>query len=97
MSHAPTPSVSGPTSVSQDFLAMSLAALMPVAGGLLVMIGFLWVSYFGAFLGAAGAVAWGAWWHNKQGSLFPKALQPSSVGGVAALVGLLAVIFAIAL
>jgi hypothetical protein len=97
MNHASVRIQTGPTTVSQDVLAMVLAALMPVAAGLLLMLGFAWFSYFGAFLGAVGAIAGGAWWRNKHGAFFPKTLRAGSVGGIAALVAVIAVLFTFAL
>ena len=98
MSHpddAPAPT--GPTTVQQDLLAAALAGLMPLGDGLLVLIGYVWLDIFGAILGIAGAVAWAVWWRNRRGSFFPKDLTGGSVGGIAALVGLLVVVFALTL
>lgn len=87
----------GPTTVSQDLLAAALGALMTLGAGLLVLIGYSWLSAFGAVLGAAGAIAWGAWWRNKYGRFFPKALQSATVVRLALLVGALALVFAVSL
>lgn len=84
----------GPTTVSQDLLAATLGALMTLGAGLLVLIGYLWLSVFGAVLGVAGVVAWGVWWHKRYGQLFPKELTGRTVARLALLIGVLAVIFA---
>lgn len=85
--------VVGPTTVSQDLRAAALGALMTLGAGLLVLIGYFWLNVFGAFLGAAGAVAWGVWWRNKHGQFFPRDVQGGTVGRVALLVGALAIVF----
>jgi hypothetical protein len=87
----------GPTTVSQDLLAAALGALMTLGAGLLVLIGYFWLSAFGAVLGAAGAIAWGVWWRNKHGQFFPKALQGAFVVRIALLVGALTVVFFVSL
>lgn len=83
----------GPTSVSQDLLATLLAALMPLGGGFMVLLGYAWMGPFGSILGVGGAVAWGYWWFNKHQSFFPKDLRGGSVGGIAALVVVLGLLF----
>lgn len=87
----------GPTTVSQDFLAAALGALMPLGGGLLVLLLFTWMNAFGVILGLGGAAAWGYWWYNKHQAFFPKDLRGGSVGGIAALVALLAALFFLSL
>lgn len=91
------PATTGPTTVSQDVLAATLAALMPLGGGLLLFFGYAWLGPFGVVLGAAGAGGWAYWWYNKHRGFFPKDLRGGSVGGIAALVALVGVLFFIAL
>jgi hypothetical protein len=94
MNHVvPNPSETGPTTVSQDLLAAALAALMPLGAGLLIMIGYAWFGAFGVILGAGAAGAWGYWWRTKHGAFFPKDLGGATVGGIAVLVAVLAVVF----
>ena len=79
-----------PTTVSQDALAAALAALMPLGAGLAVLLGIAWLGPLGGVLGGIGVVWWGFWWHNRHQAFFPEDLRASSVGGVAALVALIA-------
>ncbi|KAA5826744.1 hypothetical protein ABT337_08450 [Saccharopolyspora hirsuta] len=81
-----------PTTASQDALAATLAALMPLGGGLLVALGYSWLDIFGLILGAAGAAGWAFWWRNKHQAFFPKDLRGGSVGGIGALVALITVL-----
>ncbi len=97
MTHAANAPVIGPTTVSQDLLAATLAALMPLGGGLLVLLGYAWFEGFGAVLGAGGAIWWGYWWRNKHQTFFPKDLRGGSVGGIGFLVALIALLFVLAL
>lgn len=92
----PTPA-EGPTTVSQDLLAAALGALMPLGGGLLVLWLYTLMGIFGGIVGLGGAFAWGYWWHNKHQAFFPKDLRGGSVGGIAALVALLAALFFLSL
>lgn len=83
----------GPTTVSQDLLAATLGALMPLGAGILILIGYSWLNIFGAVLGAAGAVAWFVWWRRQKGRFFPKDLAARTVVRMAILVAVLVVIF----
>jgi hypothetical protein len=94
---AEVPKTPVPTTVSQDALAAALAALMPLGAGLLVVLGYAWIGVFGAILGAIGAVAWAFWWRNKHQAFFPGDLRGGSVGGVAALIALIGLLFVLAL
>ncbi|CAM00964.1 hypothetical protein A8924_2049 [Saccharopolyspora erythraea NRRL 2338] len=87
----------GPTTVSQDMLAATLAALMPLGGGFLILWGYAWLDIFGAIVGAALAGGWAFWWRNKHRTFFPKDLRGGSVGGVAVLVALFGLFFFLAL
>jgi hypothetical protein len=87
----------GPTTVSQDLLAAAVGALMPLGAGILTLIGYLWLSFFGAVLGAAGAVVWFVWWRKKHGRFFPTDLPGSTVVRLALLVGGLALVFAVSM
>jgi hypothetical protein len=87
----------GPTTVSQDLLAAAVGALMPLGAGLAIMIGYLWLDVFGAVLGAGAAIGWGVWWYKRRGVLFPKELRGKTVAGVAILVAVLGVVFAVSL
>jgi hypothetical protein len=94
MNHVvPNPSETGPTTVSQDLLAAALAALMPLGAGILITIGYVWIDTFGVILGAGATVAWGYWWRTKHGAFFPKDLNGATVGRIAVLVAVLAVVF----
>lgn len=98
MSDLPSvPASAAPTTVRQDLLAAALGALMVLGGGLLLMFGYAWLEEFGVILGAGGAFAWGYWWRNKHEAFFPKDLRAGSVGGTAALVALVGLLFFLAL
>ncbi|MEV5535572.1 hypothetical protein AB0L13_01840 [Saccharopolyspora shandongensis] len=98
MTHAQnTPVPVGPTTTSQDVLAATLAALLPLGGGMLVMLGYSWLDIFGLILGVAGAAGWGYWWRNKHKSFFPKDLRGGSVGGIGALVAVIGILLFISL
>ncbi|GAA0540283.1 hypothetical protein GCM10011581_48720 [Saccharopolyspora subtropica] len=79
----------GPTTPAQDALAATMAALMPLGGGLLLMLGYAWLGIFGLVLGVAGAAGWAFHWRNKHGAFFPKDLRGGSVGGFGALVAII--------
>lgn len=82
-----------PTTVNQDVLAASLAALMPLGGGLLLVLGYVWVGVFGVILAAAGVGGWAYWWYGKnQQHWFPDDLRGGQVGGIAALVAIITVL-----
>jgi hypothetical protein len=93
----PNAGETGPTTVSQDMLAATLAGLMPLAVGLLAMIGWLWLGVFGAFLGIGASIGWLYWWRNKHGAFFPKGLRGRSVVGIGVFVAVLILIFAVSL
>ncbi|QIZ36640.1 hypothetical protein [Saccharopolyspora sp. ASAGF58] len=92
-----TPVPAGPTTTSQDALAATLAALMPLGGGLLVMLGYAWIGIFGAILGLAGAAGWAFWWRNKHKTFFPKDLRGGSVGGIGGIVAVIAFLLFVSL
>lgn len=81
-----------PTTAAQDALAATLAALMPLGGGLLVALGYAWLDVFGLILGVGGAIGWAFWWRNKHKTFFPKTLRGGSVGGIGAIVALIIVL-----
>ncbi|MER7083399.1 hypothetical protein SAMN05421805_12282 [Saccharopolyspora antimicrobica] len=81
-----------PTTAAQDALAATLAALMPLGGGLLVALGYAWLDVFGLILGLGGAIGWAFWWRNKHKTFFPKDLRGGSVGGIGALVAVIIVL-----
>ena len=98
MSDLPSaPANAVPTTVQQDLLAAGMGALMVLGAGLLMMFGYAWLDVFGVILGAGGAFAWGSWWRNKHEAFFPKDLRGGSVGGTAALVALVGLLFFLAL
>jgi hypothetical protein len=92
-----TPVPAGPTTTSQDALAATLAALLPLGGGMLLMLGYAWIGIFGSILGAGAAIGWAFWWRNKHKAFFPKDLRGGSVGGVGALVAVIGVLLFISL
>lgn len=91
------PATTGPTTVSQDVLAGTLAALMPLGSGFMVFFGYSLMGAFGVILGLGGAAWWAYWWRNKHEAFFPKDLRGGSVGGVAALVALFGLLFFLSL
>ena len=91
-----TPAV-GPTTVSQDMLAATLAALMPLGGGFLVLWGYTRLGIFGGILGLVAAGGWAFWWRNKHRTFFPEDLRGRSVGGIAVLVALAGLFFFLSL
>ncbi|ONI79177.1 hypothetical protein ALI144C_25395 [Actinosynnema sp. ALI-1.44] len=59
-----------------DFRVAIVGALMPFGLGLLVLLGYAWLSFFGAILGLLGALWWALWWrkkHNKK--FFPRDVE----------------------
>jgi hypothetical protein len=93
--NAPVPV--GPTTTSQDALAATLAALLPLGGGMLIMLGYVWIGVFGGILGAAGAAGWAFWWRKKNKAFFPENLRGGSVGGIGALVAVITVLLFISI
>lgn len=85
----------GPTTVSQDMLAATLGALMPLGAGMLILIGYSWLDIFGAVLGAIGAIAWLVWWRRTKGRFFPRDLAGRTVVRMAILVGVLVLVFVV--
>lgn len=93
----PVRHVAEPTTAQQDLLAAVLAALMPIGGGFIVLIGYLWLGAFGVILALAGVGFWVYSWRQRRGQLFPKDLERKTVIGAAVLVGVLGLIFLVAL
>jgi hypothetical protein len=59
-----------------DIRVAVLGALIPFGGGLMFLVGFLWLTWFGVILAAGGAVWWAVWWrrkHNKK--FFPRDVE----------------------
>ena len=76
-----------------DIRAATVGAMIPFGGGLMFLVGFLWMSWFGIILAAAGAVWWAVWWRKKHGGkFFPRDVE----GGPFVLTLVLTVIFFIA-
>lgn len=86
-----------PTTRSQDLLAGGLAALLVFGAGLLVMLGWAVLGGTGAVLGGIAAAIGGFWWRAKHEAFFPRDLSGGGVGGIAALVAIIALCFVIAL
>ncbi|WP_433871981.1 hypothetical protein [Saccharopolyspora sp. CA-218241] len=93
--NAPVPA--GPTTTSQDVLAATMAALMPLGAGFTVTLGYLWLDIFGLIVGLGAVAGWAYWWRNKHGAFFPADLRGGSVGGFGALVAVIGLFFLIAL
>lgn len=53
-----------------DFRVAVLGALIPFGGGLLFLVGFLWLTWFGIVLAALGALWWAVWWRKKHDKKF---------------------------
>lgn len=66
---------------------------MPLGAGFAVLVGYTALTVFGALLGAGGAVWWGYWWYQKHGAFFPRNLRGASVGGIAAIVAALGLLY----
>jgi hypothetical protein len=59
-----------------DFRVATLGALIPFGGGLMFLVGFLWLTWFGVILAAGGSLWWALWWrkkHNKK--FFPRDVE----------------------
>jgi hypothetical protein len=67
-------SVTTPNSVSaglgSDLRVAAVGAMAPFLGGLLVLLGYLWLGGFGLLLGIGAAIAWGVWWYRRNGRRF---------------------------
>lgn len=63
-----------PNSVStgwgSDLKVAAVGAMAPFLGGLLVLLGYLWLGGFGLLLGLGAAIAWAVWWHRSNGRRF---------------------------
>jgi hypothetical protein len=72
--HPPSPTTTKPNSVSagwgSDLRIAAVGAMAPFLGGLLVLLGYLWLGGFGLLLGIAAAVAWAVWWYRRNGRRF---------------------------
>nr|WP_042189594.1 hypothetical protein [Kibdelosporangium sp. MJ126-NF4]CEL18776.1 hypothetical protein [Kibdelosporangium sp. MJ126-NF4]CTQ96371.1 hypothetical protein [Kibdelosporangium sp. MJ126-NF4] len=53
-----------------DVRVAILGAVMPFGLGLLVLLGYAWLGFFGAVLGVLGAVWWAVWWRRKHDKKF---------------------------
>ncbi|MFC7344132.1 hypothetical protein [Saccharopolyspora griseoalba] len=85
-----TPAPRTPTTTNQDVLAAALAALLPLGGGLLLVLGYAWLGWFGVVLAAVGDAGWGYWWYGKnEQRWFPESLRGGQVGGIAVLVAII--------
>jgi hypothetical protein len=66
--------VTAPNSVStglaSDLRVAAVGAMAPFLGGLLVLLGYLWLSGFGLLLGIGAAIVWGVWWYRRNGRRF---------------------------
>ena len=63
-----------PNSVSaglgSDLRVAAVGAMAPFLGGLLVLLGYLWLGGFGLLLGLGAAIAWGVWWYRRNDRRF---------------------------
>ena len=85
-----TPATRMPTTVNQDVLAAALAALIPLGGGLLLVLGYAWMGWFGVVLAAVGDAGWGYWWYGKNDQRwFPAELRGGQVAGITVLVAII--------
>lgn len=90
-----TMSEPGPTTRQQDLLAAALAALGVFGAGLLVMLGWSWMGVLGGLIGGFVAFLVANRWYNEHGTVFPRDLAASTVGGLAvidAIIGVLLVL-----
>ena len=53
-----------------DIRAATLGALIPFGCGLMFLVGFLWLGWFGVFLALGGSIWWAVWWRKKHGGKF---------------------------
>jgi hypothetical protein len=92
-----TMSEPGPTTRRQDLLAAALAALGVFGAGLLVMLGWAWMGVLGGLLGGLAAVLVANRWYKEHGTVFPRDLAPSAVGGLAAIDAIIGVLLVLTL
>lgn len=63
-----------PNSVSaglgSDLRVAAVGAMAPFLGGMLVLLGYLWMNGFGLLLGLGAAIAWGVWWYRRNDRRF---------------------------
>lgn len=66
--------MTAPNSVSaglgSDLRVAAVGAMAPFLGGLVVLLGYLWLGGFGLLLGLGAAIAWAVWWYRSNGRRF---------------------------
>ncbi|WP_091674250.1 hypothetical protein [Amycolatopsis marina] len=77
---------------ASDAKTFGAAALLTFSAGMVVLLGYLLVGGFGAFLGIIGAVFGIVWWKGLHGKVFPRDLPNSSVLGAAVASAVLALV-----
>jgi hypothetical protein len=67
---------------ASDVKTFVAAALLSLSAGLLIVLGYRFVGFFGGFLGivVAGFAIW--WWKNLHDKVFPRELPRSSMLGL---------------
>ncbi len=53
-----------------DLRVAAVGAMAPFLGGLLVLLGYLWLGGFGLLIGLGAAIAWGVWWYRRNDRRF---------------------------
>ena len=91
--------MTAPNSVSaglgSDLRVAAVGAMAPFLGGLLVLLGYLWLGGFGLLLGIGAAIAWGVWWFRRNNRrFFPRDV---ATGPFYITIGLTAVVFVLIL
>jgi hypothetical protein len=56
--------------LASDLRVAAVGAMAPFLGGLLVLLGYLWLGGFGLLIGIGAAIAWGVWWYRRNGRRF---------------------------